>query len=144
MRLTSLSRNTVRKWLKAPVLEEPTYRRSEAPGKLTPFHDAIKQALKVDAHRPRHGRRMVRAAHAQIKAGRSRQQGVCAAGTICTRRFHSENQIAMPTPNDLHAANPAADEAPKFELDFESDEPLPVCPMRQDGSGPDEACEACQ
>jgi hypothetical protein len=50
----------------------------------------------------------------------------------------------MPTPNDLHAANPAADEAPKFELDFESDEPLPVCPMRQDGSGPDEACEACQ
>lgn len=57
---------------------------------------------------------------------------------------HQEKQIAMPTPNDLHAANPAADEAPKFELDFESDEPLPVCPMRQDGSGPDEACEACQ
>jgi hypothetical protein len=58
--------------------------------------------------------------------------------------FHPEKQIAMPTPTDLHAANPAADEAPKFELDFESDEPLPVCPMRQDGSGPDEACEACQ
>ena len=25
VRLTSLSRNTVRKWLKAPVLEEPRY-----------------------------------------------------------------------------------------------------------------------
>jgi hypothetical protein len=60
------------------------------------------------------------------------------------RESHQEIQIAMPTPNDLHAAYPAADEAPKFELDFESDEPLPVCPMRQDGSGPDEACEACQ
>jgi len=60
------------------------------------------------------------------------------------KEFHPKEQIAMPTPTDLHAANPAADEAPKFELDFESDEPLPVCPMRQDGSGPDEACEACQ
>ena len=68
VRLTSLSRNTVRKWLKAPVLEEPKYRRSDAPGKLTPFHDAIKQALKVDAHRPRHERRTARALHTQIKA----------------------------------------------------------------------------
>ena len=67
VRLTSLSRNTVRKWLKAPVLEEPRYRRGEAPGKLTPFHDAIRQALKVDAHRPRHERRTARALHAQIK-----------------------------------------------------------------------------
>jgi hypothetical protein len=32
VRLTSLSRNTVRKWLKAEVLEAPKYRRSEAPG----------------------------------------------------------------------------------------------------------------
>ena len=30
VRLTSLSRNTARKWLKAAVLEEPTYRRCEA------------------------------------------------------------------------------------------------------------------
>ena len=41
VRLTGLSRNTVRKWLKTPVLEEPRYRRSEAAGKLTPFHEAI-------------------------------------------------------------------------------------------------------
>ena len=67
VRLTSLSRHTVRKWLKTPVLEEPKYRRGEAPGKLTPFHEAIKQALKVDAHRPRHERRTARALHAQIK-----------------------------------------------------------------------------
>ena len=35
-RLTSLSRNTVRKWLKAPVVVEPKYRRGVRPGKLTP------------------------------------------------------------------------------------------------------------
>ena len=37
VRLTSLSRKTVRKWLKAAVLEEPRYRRSEALGKFTLF-----------------------------------------------------------------------------------------------------------
>jgi hypothetical protein len=68
VRLTSLSRKTVRKWLKAAVLEEPRYRRSEAPGKLTPFHESIKQALKVGAHRPRSERRTPRVRHTQIKA----------------------------------------------------------------------------
>ena len=68
VRLTSLSRNTVRKWLKAAVVEEPKYQRGEAPGKLTPFHESIKQALKVDAHRPRHERRTARALHGQIQA----------------------------------------------------------------------------
>ena len=68
VRLTSLSRNTVRKWLKAAVLEEPRYRRSGAPGKLTAFHEALKLALKADAHRPRHERRTARALHAQIRS----------------------------------------------------------------------------
>ena len=68
VRLTSLSRNTVRKWLKTAVLEAPSYRRGEMPGKLTPFHDTLKQALKVDAHRPRHERRTARTLHAQIRA----------------------------------------------------------------------------
>jgi hypothetical protein len=35
-------------------------------------------------------------------------------------------------------------DAPSFELDFDSDEPLPVCPMRKDGMGAGEICEACQ
>jgi hypothetical protein len=70
VRLTSLSRNTVRKWLKAAVLEEPRYRRSEAPGKLTAHHETLKLALKADAHRPRHERRTARALHAQIRAPR--------------------------------------------------------------------------
>ena len=47
VRLTSLSRYTVRKWLNTPVLEEPRYRRSDTPGKLTLFVEEIKQALEV-------------------------------------------------------------------------------------------------
>ena len=68
VRLTSLSRNTVRKWLKAPVLEEPKYRRSGTPRKLTPFVETLKLALKADAHRPRHERRSTRALFKEIGA----------------------------------------------------------------------------
>jgi hypothetical protein len=38
--------------MKTAALEPPSYRRGEMPGNLTPFHDALKQALKVEAHRP--------------------------------------------------------------------------------------------
>ena len=67
VRLTSLSRNTLRKSRKAAVLEKPRYRRSAAPGKLTPFHESLKLALKVEAHRPRHERRTAVARHTQIR-----------------------------------------------------------------------------
>ena len=43
-----------------------------------------------------------------------------------------------------HDGNAGVQEAPEFELDFDSDEPLPVCPMRKDGAGSEEVCEACQ
>jgi transposase len=68
VRLTSLSRNTVRKWLKAPLEGEPRYRRSDRPGKLSAFHEALKLALKADGHRPKHERRTARALHTQIRA----------------------------------------------------------------------------
>jgi len=55
-RITSLSRNAVRKWLKAPVAGEPKYRRGTRPGKLTAFHEALQQALKADGHRPKRNR----------------------------------------------------------------------------------------
>jgi hypothetical protein len=67
-RITSLSRNTVRKWLKAPVAGEPKYRRAPRPGKLTAFHQALQQALKVDAHRPKRDRRTAHALYAEIYA----------------------------------------------------------------------------
>jgi transposase-like protein len=67
-RLTSLSRNTVKKWLKAPQGAEPKYRRREMPTKLAPFVEALHQALKADGHRPRRERRTARALHVELQA----------------------------------------------------------------------------
>ncbi|NTV97187.1 MAG: IS21 family transposase [Thiobacillus sp.] len=67
-RITSLSRNTISKWLEAPLDGEPKYRRQTKPGKLTPFHEALQQALKADAHRPKKERRTALALYAEIKA----------------------------------------------------------------------------
>ncbi len=67
-RLTSLSRNTIRKYLKGELASEPKYRRAAAPTKLTPFHAALEQALKADAHRPKSKRRTALALYAEIKA----------------------------------------------------------------------------
>ena len=68
-RMTSLSRNTVRKWLRAaPVAAEPRYRRSARATKLSAFHEELVQALKADALRPRRERRTARALSTQIKA----------------------------------------------------------------------------
>jgi transposase len=67
-RATSLSRNTIRKWLKAPGDKEPRYRRGEQPGKLTAFHEPLRQALKADSYRPKRERRTALALYALIKA----------------------------------------------------------------------------
>ncbi|SFN57373.1 IS21 family transposase [Variovorax sp. OV329] len=67
-RRTGLSRNTVSKWLRAPVKEAPKYRRDPRPNKLSAFEEALKQALTADARRPKHERRTARALHAEIKA----------------------------------------------------------------------------
>ena len=67
-RLTSLSRNTIKKWLKAPQGAQPRYRRREMPSKLAPYAEALTQALKADAHRPRHERRTARHLHSELQA----------------------------------------------------------------------------
>ena len=52
---TGLSRNTIRRWLRAPgETAPPTYRRDKRPSKLTAFHAALEQALKADSHRAAH------------------------------------------------------------------------------------------
>ena len=67
-RLTSLSRNTVKKWLKAPQGAEPKYERRAMPTKLDDFKETLQQALKADAHRPRHERRSGRALYLELRA----------------------------------------------------------------------------
>jgi transposase len=69
-RLTSLSRNTIKRWLRAAPGRQPKYRRSEVATKLTPLAAALTKALETDAHRPRRERRTARALHAQLKAER--------------------------------------------------------------------------
>nr|QDL89316.1 Transposase [Sym plasmid] len=67
-RLTGLSRNTVSKWLRAPVNDTPKYRRGPRPNKLSAFEAMLKQALTADARRAKHERRTARALLAEIKA----------------------------------------------------------------------------
>jgi transposase len=56
-RRTRLSRNTIKKWLKAPDGTGPTYQRAQATGKLTPFEARLKLWLEADARRPKRDRR---------------------------------------------------------------------------------------
>ena len=66
---TGLSRNTIRRWLRsAEETAPPAYRRTEGPGILTAFHDALEQALKADSHRIKQNRRTAKALFLQIKA----------------------------------------------------------------------------
>ncbi len=67
VRATSLSRNTVRKYLRGGKVQEPRYRRETMPTKLGPFVDTVKQALLADARRPKKERRTALALHKQLR-----------------------------------------------------------------------------
>jgi transposase len=56
-RRTSLSRNTIKKWLKEPTGAEPKYQRVKARGKLTAYEPMLLMALDADARRPKRDRR---------------------------------------------------------------------------------------
>ena len=81
-RRTGLSRNTVKKWLLAAEGATPKYRRHEAPGKLSAFHEALLRALEADARRPKRDRRTAKALHAEIKA-----QGYTGGYTATPQRY---------------------------------------------------------
>lgn len=66
VRATSLSRNTVRKYLRVGEVKQAKYRRGAVSMKLTPFVETLKQALEADAHRPKKDRRTAKALHKQI------------------------------------------------------------------------------
>ena len=59
-RRTSLSRNTIKKWLRGS--EAPHQQRRNRDSKLTPFEPLLKLALETDAHRPQAGSSYGRAA----------------------------------------------------------------------------------
>ncbi len=65
---TGLSRNTVKKWLKAPGDQAPKYKRQSGFTKLSAFEATLVQALKADSHRPKHARRSARTLLTQLQA----------------------------------------------------------------------------
>jgi transposase-like protein len=65
---TGLSGNTIRKWVRAPEATQPAYLRCAACNKLSPFHQALEQALKADSFRAKHNRSRAKAFFEQIKA----------------------------------------------------------------------------
>ena len=56
-RRTSLSRNTIKKWLATDSGNVPKYRRSPAPTKLTPYEPQLRQWLEADSFRLKRDRR---------------------------------------------------------------------------------------
>jgi len=66
-RRTSLSRNTIKKWLRVPEGSEPRYQRQQKPTKLTPYEEQLKQALVADNHRPKRDRRTALMLFAELK-----------------------------------------------------------------------------
>lgn len=67
-RRTGLARNMISRWLRVAdevVLQK--YSRTEDPGKLTPFHCPLEQALKADSPRHKQNRRTGKALFPQIK-----------------------------------------------------------------------------
>jgi transposase len=67
-RATSLSRNTVRKYLRSGASQPPAYKRPSISTKLTAYVESVKQALLADARRPKKERRTIRALYKQIAA----------------------------------------------------------------------------
>lgn len=67
-RRTSHSRNTIKRYLKAPATSELRYQRATVPTKLTPFEPQLVRALQTDAHRPRKERRTAMVLFAELKA----------------------------------------------------------------------------
>lgn len=68
---TGLSRNTIRKWVRAPEATQPPYQRCKPFNKLSPYHDTLEQALNADSFRAKHKRRSAKALFEQINASLS-------------------------------------------------------------------------
>ena len=92
-RRTSLARNTIKKWLRAPHGSEPRYRRREKPGKLAVFEAQLTRALEVDARRPKRERRT--ALRLLLELRRSGYAGGYSQLTRFVRHWKSERGRAV-------------------------------------------------
>ena len=67
-RRTSLSRNTIKKWLRDRERDELKYVRPPAKTKLDPFVGQVQQWLETDAHRPKRDRRTLLVLFRELQA----------------------------------------------------------------------------
>jgi predicted DNA-binding protein YlxM (UPF0122 family) len=67
-RRTSLSRNTIKKWLRQPESRMPKYRRDDGEKKIAPYATRLNQALEADAHRPKRERRTAKRLWEEIRS----------------------------------------------------------------------------
>ncbi len=66
-RRTRLSRNTIRKYLRADTVE-PTFKVPERPSKLDPFAEKLSGWLRIEAGKSRKQKRTARQMHADLVA----------------------------------------------------------------------------
>jgi transposase len=90
-RRTGLSRNTIKRWLRASGSQEPKYSRKPAKTLLTPFESQLKHWLEVDSKRPKRDRRTALALYAELK--RAGYGGSYARLTECLRRWRVESGV---------------------------------------------------
>jgi transposase len=88
-RRTSLSRNTIKKWLRE--VKEPQYQRRKRDSKLTPFEPRLKLARETDAHRPKRDRRTAKILYEAIR--RDDYTGCYAQVTELFRRFRDHAAV---------------------------------------------------
>jgi len=82
-RQTSLSRNTIKKWLRQGEGVEPKYTRPKAASKITPYESRLQLALQADAHRPKRDRRTALMLFKELQ-----QEGFSGSYSCVTRYIH--------------------------------------------------------
>jgi transposase len=90
-RRTSLSRNTIKGWLREPSRSEMVYRRPAGPKKLDAHEAWLRQAVEADAHRPRKDRRTALRLYAQLQS--QGFEGSYSRVTEFVRRWKSEQGV---------------------------------------------------
>lgn len=88
-RRTSLSRNTIKKWLKAGERVETKYVRSKSETKLSAYESTIQLALQADSHRPKRDRRTALMLFDAIK-----KDGYTGSYSSLTRYIHTWRDVA--------------------------------------------------
>ena len=90
-RKTGISRNTVKKWLKAADDTEPRYQRKAKPTLLTPYEERLRGWLETDSRRPKRDRRTGLALFAKLQ-----QEGFTGSYTRVTeyiRRWRDSGEL---------------------------------------------------